>query len=334
MTNIAITFHCNRSCGYCFAQVASTREIGALSHMSRSTFVRALDFVGRSDVDQIRLLGGEPTLHPDFVSFLELALEREKPIRVFSNGSIPEATLRFVEELPADRILFVINLTASMDDEVEHNAVRSALARLGKRAMLGVNVSLPSQALGLSNRADGIGHLLELIDEHELLRNLRVGLAHPCVGFENAHLRPEQYAAAGRGILELAERATERAVRLTLDCGFVPCMVRELPDNGFEEIAQQLRGNCSPILDILPDGQVIPCFPLARVCSENLDDAESAATLRTHFGRRLAVYRELGIFKACAACAFRAHGLCSGGCVAAAMRRLRTPSFELLVQTP
>jgi len=331
MTNIAITSSCNRACDYCFAKAARSDEDAGTSFMSHATFARALDFVDRSGVTQIRLLGGEPTLHPEFVSFMKVALQRQKPICIFSNGIMPESALRFMEELPPDSISVVINLSASFDEATLHERVVATLQRLGARAVLGVNISRPRFRLCPPGIADGEDYMFTLIDQLSLDRQIRVGLAHPCANLENTHLRPNQYPAAGRAILEFAKRAVEKAVRLSLDCGFVPCMAPEMLGIAFGAMATQLCGNCGPVLDIMPNGKVVPCFPLATVASMTLDDGHDAPELRAHFERELSSYRHLGIFKTCADCDYRRRSACSGGCASAAMKRLVTPSFRLCV---
>ena len=65
MANISITSVCNRHCEFCFA--GPTRNgIDPVAHMPLHRFEEALDFLGRSGISEARLLGGEPTLHPDF----------------------------------------------------------------------------------------------------------------------------------------------------------------------------------------------------------------------------------------------------------------------------
>ena len=295
-------------------------------------FLQALDFVDRSGVKQIRLLGGEPTLHPEFISLLELALTRNKPIRIFSNGVMPEAALRFAATLPASQLSFIINLSASFDDPNRaHERAKSALARLGERVIVGLNISRPWSKFAPPEISDDIGYLLDLIDQYGLRRTIRIGLAHPRTDSANAFLHPNQYHAAGRRILSLSRRALERSVGLKLDCGCVPCMAPELLDSAFGGLSQQLRGHCGPVLDILPDGRVIPCFPLAGVHSVKLQDGHNANTLRALFERHLAGYREMGVWSICPNCGFRKQGACTGGCVAAVIKRFSSPRFHLRI---
>src|SRR4051812_18340244 len=104
MANLSITAKCNRDCSYCFA--LETLDALHLSEqaMSWDVFERSLDFLERSGMDEARLLGGEPTIHPDFPRMLERALERGFRVLVFSGGLIPEAALKQLEEVPAERL--------------------------------------------------------------------------------------------------------------------------------------------------------------------------------------------------------------------------------------
>ena len=111
MANLSITTVCNRTCRYCFARSAFNDREPNITHISLSTFQRALDFLERSGIDQARLLGGEPTLHPEFPALVQQVLERRLRLLVFSNGLMPEAALRCLEETPIDRVAVLINVT-------------------------------------------------------------------------------------------------------------------------------------------------------------------------------------------------------------------------------
>ena len=75
MANLVLTTACSLSCDYCFTRgvwpPGAPREL-----MSLHTFEGALDFLERSGIREARLLGGEPTLHPDFPQLARSALDR------------------------------------------------------------------------------------------------------------------------------------------------------------------------------------------------------------------------------------------------------------------
>jgi radical SAM protein with 4Fe4S-binding SPASM domain len=103
---------------------------------------------------------------------------------------------------------------------------------------------------------------------------------------------------------------------------------------GFLEWFRQAGGRpmlgCSPILDILPHGEVISCYPLLNWRREALPESEGADRLRDRLHARFRATRQAGIGPACTDCDFRGRGECAGGCMAASMRRLRRAGGQTL----
>ncbi len=283
-------------------------------------FQQALDFLERSGIKQARFLGGEPTLHPGFPMLVEHVMERELSLLVFSNGNMPEVALACLERITADRLSVLMNI-GRPDETSPHAHTRQVevLQRLGSRVLLGLNIDTPGVQCDF---------VLELIETYGLARTVRLGLAHPVVNGENHVLRPKYYPGVGQRILEFVGQARTIAIKVEFDCGFVPCMFSPEGLELLGDSVNELGTRCNPILDILPDGQVISCYPLAALHQERLPEFETASWLRKQFETRLTPYRSLGIFKECSGCEFRQNGMCAGGCLAAAMQRLRHDAFR------
>jgi hypothetical protein len=86
---------------------------------------------------------------------------------------------------------------------------------------------------------------------------------------------------------------------------------------------------CSPILDLLPNGTFISCYPLAAHATEPL--AGDAAAVRARFITRQAPDRTFMLYKHCVECDWRARGECTGGCLSASLRQLRRREFAVAV---
>lgn len=323
MANLSITRECNQHCRYCFARETLRGIASDAACMAPATFRRALDFLERSGIDQVRLLGGEPTLHPHFPELVQNALARGFRVLVFSNGYMPEIALHCLEKTLAGRTSVLINVSTS-ENALPQEQQLAALQRLGSRVLVGLNIDSPSVQFDF---------LLDLIERYQLAPEIRLGLAHPCVPAQNHFLHPRYYAVVGKRILEFAEKACSQGVTLEFDCGFTPCM---FPPGAFEILgksAADIGQRCNPILDILPDGQVIACYPLATLYQEPLPDEQDAAWLRSRFEERLKPYRTAGIFRECSECLLKKNGQCTGGCAAAAMQRWRHQAFKLSLPT-
>jgi collagenase-like PrtC family protease len=315
MTNVALTYSCNQDCPYCFAKDLTMDATAGEPHMVPERFEQALDFLLRSGVGQARLLGGEPTLHPQFALWVKAAVRHGLKVLVFSNGVMPQQALEILCTLPQPAVDVIINTPsgkhATGQDRQRFSAV---LDRLGPRARLGFNIFSPS--------ADA-GFLLDLIDAHGLQRRIRLGLAHPGLAAKNQFLHPRHYPAVGASILALQDKAVQRQVELDFDCGFVPCM---FPDHGSglsPQSAAQIGKRCNPIPDILPDGRLTACFALSAAFSLPMGPQDTAEKVQARLGEGLLPYRHLGIYRHCSLCALKAEGRCNGGCLAAAMQRLR-----------
>ncbi|GAK58914.1 radical SAM domain protein [Candidatus Vecturithrix granuli] len=321
MANLSITTACNRQCRYCFARSAFTSRISDVLNMDAVTFRRALDFLERSGIDQARLLGGEPTLHPHFPDLVAQVMDRCLRLLVFSNGLMPEAALQCLEATPLERTAVLINiLMFGESTSKEQERLVSVLRQLGPRVLLGLNIDTPAVQFDFT---------LDLIQAYQLAKTIRLGLAHPTLTGENHFLHPRDYSTIGRRVIEFARRAQAAGVNLEFDCGFTPCM---FPPEGLEILGEplaELGQRCNPILDILPDGQVVACYPLASMHYEMLPDEHDATWLRSQFEKTFESYHSIGIFKECSVCPLKKSGVCRGGCLATAMRRLRHAAFTV-----
>lgn len=319
MANLAISAVCNQHCAYCFTRDHFAGSGARQEFLEVADFDARLDFLDRSGIEQARLLGGEPTLHPQFPELVERARARGKKIVVFTNGLMPEAALACLESLSDTECSVLVNVSAPRDSGDTLERQRTMLRRLGKRALLGFNIY----------RADFcLDFLLPLIAETGCLPTVRLGLAHPCLSGNNRYVRPHQYVAIGEKVLRFARDAAG-SVRVEFDCGFVRCMFSEQDLETLQALGADVGWRCNPILDMDLDGQVIHCYPLSRLGSLPLTPEADAPALRRAFEARTRPYRQAGVFRECSTCVFKQSGECPGGCLAVTVRRFRHTPFRL-----
>jgi len=82
--DVYVTTNCNRRCTYCFLP---TEFFASGRRMSLDSFSGVVDWSQRHGVGEITLLGGEPSLHPDFTEMASLASARGMNVRVVTNGA-------------------------------------------------------------------------------------------------------------------------------------------------------------------------------------------------------------------------------------------------------
>jgi sulfatase maturation enzyme AslB (radical SAM superfamily) len=322
MANLVVTDICNMKCSFCFAHDYLQKS----RFISLEAFEQQLDFIDRSDIQEIRMIGGEPSLHPRFPELIARAQERGKHILVFSHGLLSEGALSALEALPAEQCTILINMNATrtpgQKNIKEENQRLITLRRLGLRALLGFNIYEASPHFDF---------LVPLILDTNCRRAIRLGLAHPILEGQNAYLHPKQYPLVGSKIAQFAKSAAKFDIRVELDCGFVRCM---FSDEDLETLIQaqaDVGWRCNPILDIDLTEQVFHCFPLsARVHRPFLQDT-TAADLRMLLAEQTRAYRAVGIYKECSTCLFRQKNECMGGCLANTMKRFHPAVLRLRV---
>lgn len=314
MANISITSQCNRKCSYCFAGQAGKVSPESIIHMSIDQYGRVLELTGQSGISEIRLLGGEPTLHPDFIRMVDMALEQDLKLYIFSNGLMPERSLAFLEHQSPDQVSILINtIVPDPRNQPEVIQQRKTFQRLGALANPGVNILSPRINLDF---------LLDMIPESGLGPSIRLGLAHPRLDGTNKFLHPRLYRSVGDKIIPFIKKALEQRISIDFDCGFVPCMFSETEQDLIFEIVPDIGNRCNPIPDLLSNGNAISCYPLADRFQVPFDEYGNIRDIQARFNEELSVYRNAGVFPECLLCSHRNAGRCVGGCMSAAIRRL------------
>ena len=313
--NLIITDHCNRACPYCFAQekVRLSGHAGEARVLSDEDFDYCVAFLKRNNVPSLKLLGGEPTTHPQFVRFVEEGLRQGLNVTVFTNGLWSADVLEWVCACESGKLTFLFNVNEpnqQPDNQNERQA--QSLACAGKRGMIGFN---------LYQLDFDLKFVVDLIERFGLKREIRLGVAHPIAGQTNVFVPDADLPALGAHLLEQLVHLESHDILGSLDCGFPLCM---FPEDLLGKLVTCTKSgmcsDCGPILDVGPDLNVWPCFPLSSLLNVNLRDFETLDTLKTFYEQKLSVVRGVGFLDRCIACKYRARGQCCGGCVARTIR--------------
>ena len=332
VANLSVSTVCNQSCAYCFTvdHLVDCHSDGTQDplleqgFMPIKAFQERVDFLKRSNIQEVRFLGGEPTLHPQFVELIGRARAAGLRIVVFTNGLVPEDVLASLEVLPTDQCTVMVNVNQPSEpgpDELFHQRCET-LQRLGRRALPGFNIYQLDCDMDF---------LLSLIAETDCKPAIRLAMAQPCLTGENRHIHPNQYRAVAVKVVHLARIAAKAGIKLDFDCGFVRCMFSDDDLETLRSAGANVGWQCNPILDVDIRGNVIHCYPLSRLARFPLTPESDAPALRRAFEARTRPYRLAGVFKECSICPFKADGECQGGCLAMTIRRFRHTPIHLKV---
>ncbi len=125
---IDLTYVCNMRCNDCNRSVTQAPSNMQLTKADIDTFISD-SIVANAEWELVRLLGGEPTLHPEFFAILDAlrayrdAHRPELVIEVISNGHGPRVNA-VLEKIPGD--IKLTNTAKLSDDQPIHHAFNRA----------------------------------------------------------------------------------------------------------------------------------------------------------------------------------------------------------------
>lgn len=310
MPNIILNSYCNRNCIYCFAK---KKNQGPYQQLSLDHLIKICDFLENSRINQVNILGGEPTLHPEFNLFLRYLVSRGFMITVFSNGMINQPVLKNIKEtidewgLDYNRLKFVMNVNeAKYRTAKEDKMEKMTFQTLNRYIGLSFNIF---------EKDCDMNFLVDLINDFELIPRIRLGLAAPIMGRNNIFLPIEAYPDIARKIIRLSERCQKNSIDFGFDCGFPLCIFTDAEIGKLYKNMTHLQFVCDPVLDIDADLNVIYCYPLSEYQTLKLQDFKNVAEIYDHFRSSLEKDDEKkGIYPECRDCQYRLRGRCSGGC--------------------
>ncbi len=312
MANLLLTTRCVRSCPYCFAK-NEMAESDPSDILSWENVIYVADFLVRSNDHHIALLGGEPTLHQQFVDMTLYLLERGFHVTVFTSGIMSDERLEqlgsYLTTFPPERIQFVCNLNNPDQTPAprgETDKVFRFLTALGPWITPGFNIY----------RTDfGLDFIFDYIARFGLQGQVRLGLSSPIANQDNLYIKKEDMKKVIDRLYGYRNRFEKLRARPSLDCGFPLCYFTDEQLGWFYRMAGPMNFGCGPAIDIKPNMDVYSCFPLSNIHKRSLFEFNSIQEVVAFY---LTLHDRIrqdspGVFEECAACIFRKEGRCAGG---------------------
>lgn len=203
LTVVEVTDRCNLACPTCYAM--SSPHYGR--HRTLDEINKMLDTVvaNEGEPDVVQLSGGEPTVHPDFFSILDLA--KQKPIKhlmVNTNGIRIAKDVAFVERLASYMPDFEIYLQFdSFSPEVLTKMRGEDLTEVRKKAIANLNQFNLSTTLVVT--------LQKGLNDHEIGDIIDYALKQKCV--RGVTFQPTQVAGRNDNYSDQQGRITLTEVR-------------------------------------------------------------------------------------------------------------------------
>jgi cyclic pyranopterin phosphate synthase len=313
MANLLLTEKCVRACPYCFAKehLKENKE----NILSWENLIYIADFLEFSGEKYLSLLGGEPTLHPDFIDFVLYLHQRQFHVNLFTSGIISDTKIDIAKEyllnIPVENFSFVCNYNhPDSSTASETKQIETFFTVFSKYISLSYNLYQPHFDFGF---------LVNAILKYGLKKHVRLGLAQPIPGQKNECLSLDEIRGIAENFRSQLKVLEENRISLGFDCGMPLCIFSN------EDIGRLFKLNrskvvfcCSPAIDISPDMQVWSCFPLSNYEKISLYDFDSVNEIRRYFSGQNNAIREKkkGIFFFFLTCIYFEENLCIGGCLA------------------
>lgn len=330
MANIAVTNTCNLRCPYCFAQPMKDEEAQFVTEEQMNKILAWMESKGKGF--GVGLIGGEPTLHPQFdviaKKALDFAIRHDAYCSVYTNGiNLKYWLYNYMNTFTDVHMIYLINCNSpeimgqdNYDNMIDSLDVCKAFDMFKPQGAK-LRVTLGCNLFPTDSR-EYYDYFWELVERYHAPR-VRVSVVTPCGDFASLKDKPkdEYFKAMKEVFLQFCANAIKHNCTVDLDCGYIPACyfnadeMRLLINAGIN--AGNFQKSClNPIVDIKPDGTAVPCFG-------NYDDQISIYKfkdydlLHTYFYMQNRVKAFTGeIAEQCAHCHDFVSERCQGGCLA------------------
>jgi len=226
------TFRCNESCSFCF-----NRGISPVPDIGISEFGKLADILAGEGIEEIDILGGEPTLHHDLIRLIESACEKGLRVSMSTNGS----NVQLLKSLSVNFDRDLLEIGISLKEKSVHTAL-SSYVKEHKPLLKSVCTSqlfLPESAAGFLDMRD-IRYYAIFMDA------MHASDLGRCLSFPRFH----------ESLQDL--RYSHKNLEGVYCSGF-------LPDSDNYPLLEGVRCPAGTTkLSIMPDGSAYPCYLLFR----------------------------------------------------------------------
>jgi cyclic pyranopterin phosphate synthase len=321
MPNVLLTSKCVRSCPYCFAK-KEMDEKSPDDIISWENILYLTDFFKISDENFVSLLGGEPTLHPQFTDIVLYLIERDMKVNIFTSGIMSDEKLeemkKYLTKVSPEQLSFVCNL----NNPEQTNTPKGELEKVHK--FLSVMGPWTEPGFNIYRTDFEIDFIFDLLVRYGMHHGLRLGIASPVPGYDNIFIHPNDIKKVIDRLYSYRELFDRFQLGPGLDCGFPLCSFNDEQLGWIFRTTGQIEFGCGPALDITPDLEIYSCFPMSGYHRRSIFEFDNMNQVSEHFGKLHQQIRNeiAGIYDECQDCAYMKTMRCAGGGVCQILRHM------------
>lgn len=255
--NLMINTYCNFRCPYCFAQ--TEMKTNTVKNINLENFKTYLDFLKQNDERNVRLIGGEPSLHPQFFELLDIIIAYDcfSSVLVFSNFSFPfEFAQKIVEYSDEIFIEFLPNINNNPQflPIIERNLDYLSMCIPDAVRRISINIFDPKQDMSFWE---------DIITKYNIA-DIRWSITVPNMKLSKDFNFKEYFHSFQPILKEMLTWATKYNVTFSCDCNNPPICAY---DEDFISFAMKIDPSffgsfaCDgSALDVTPELDIIGCF--------------------------------------------------------------------------
>jgi radical SAM protein with 4Fe4S-binding SPASM domain len=309
VVGIEITGRCQLRCRHCYNRSGPDKT----DELPLEVIERLLDEMIDWGVSQLRVSGGEPTVHRQFRDVIDACKRRQITVAINTNGIYSSEMLLYLQAAPISLFLISVDGLESNNDAIRGSGVfRRAINSCTRLHQAGQNVMI-SCHVGAGNRAD-VGGLIALAGD------IGVGIKFTPIRpvgravdeLPRSLIRPEDYFAVVQTIVQLRSRYSHIPILTDFDITDGP------PDNACQR--DPGAASCKAgrtMVNISYDGGIYACgffvtsegeFSAGNIYSDTVTDV----------WKNSPVFEPFRVHQKSTACQSCAHyqRRCAGGCPA------------------
>jgi len=289
MFNMIITGKCSKNCSFCFTE-EEARTDNKYEHMSLE-YIK--DITERYEYKKrghtLKLLGGEPTEHPEFIEIIEYAKKAQIPVYLISNLLFgPKVQKCILDNIDIFKS-FLVNGAELTEKNRLPNFTKNfnkisrkfAYSKRGSKQRFTLAQTIPDVNFDDINFTTYLGQLKKALDFNNL-GGIRIGL-----GLSGKYLLNNK--ALGDKVAEIVRFNLANNLATQFDCQFPPCIFRKELFDELESPKFSLwhmvtenpdaktfpGGIChEAAYDLLPDESLLYCYQTQSAISDKLPDIE------------------------------------------------------------
>jgi MoaA/NifB/PqqE/SkfB family radical SAM enzyme len=308
--NIILTYKCNLGCEYCYEKGAKLNY----GDIPFDNFEKILKWLRKNKRDRIILLGGEPTLHPNFIDLLKISESNKMRVAILTNLLFNEKIIKAIIDYKGYLILQAnINNPYTYKDD-SYDLVYANLKRLhnGKRNLV--------LRYNMYKDNHDFGNIVKIAKETKW--PIRFSAVNNPVSCESAAKKNENFREMypKDKITDFLDTCNREKVAIVFARPVPKCIFKREEIEKYKKNAIKFKcyvgkdGDYTARLIVNPDLSVMGCYGVP-IRGPELTSFKDIGELSDYYKGHYIRLRKIPLAPECLSCQDYLNDICQGGCL-------------------